>query len=262
MDLTSLRLKDRIAVITGAGSGIGRAMALHFAKEGANIVIADLNLESAQETAKSIEALQKKTLALKVDISNLDDVQNLVNKTYEAFERVDILVNNAGIFPLGYPLIKLPEDIFDQCVAVNLRGTFLCSKYFGQKMTRQKNIPESNLRGKIVNISSMAGKEGWPLASVYCATKFGVIGLTQAMAKEVAPRVTVNAICPGLIKTPLWGPAEDRLNEVAETMKVTMYMKRFGMPEDVTPLAVFLASSDSDYITGETFDVSGGIIFR
>jgi len=259
---SNLRLSNRVALITGAGSGIGKAMALHFANEGADLILGDLNGESAQEAAKTIESLGRRALPLKVDISQLEEVQSMVNKAYETFERIDILINNAGIFPVPSPVIKLPEKVFDQCIAVNLRGTFLCSKYIGQKMIRQKNISGSELRGKIINIASMAGKEGWSLSSVYCASKFGVIGLTQAMAKEVAPHVTVNAICPGLVKTPLWGPAQDRLNEVAEAMKINIYMKRFSVPEDVTPLAVFLAASDSDYITGQSFDVSGGITFH
>ncbi len=256
------RLKGRIALITGAGSGIGRAMAMHFAREGADLIITDINLVSAQETAKNIEKVGQKSLPIEVDVSKLEDVKRMAETAYQTFERIDILVNNAGIFPAGYDLIKLPEELFDRCIAVNLRGTFLCSKYIGQKMLRQKNMSESELRGKIINISSMAGKEGWPMSSVYCASKFGVIGLTQSMAKELAPRLTVNAICPGLIKTPLWGPAEDRLDEVAKTMKVTIDMKRFGTPEDVSPLALFLASSESDYITGQAFNVTGGIIFH
>jgi NAD(P)-dependent dehydrogenase (short-subunit alcohol dehydrogenase family) len=257
-----LRLENRIALITGAGSGIGRAMALKFAQEGADIIIADWNLEAAQDTAKNIEELGRKSLAMKTNISKMSEVQNMVNNVYEAFERVDILVNNAGIFPTGDPLVKLQEEVFDQCVAINLRGTYLCSKYMGQKMLRQKKMSESELRGKIINLSSMAGKEGFALSSVYCATKFAVLGLTQAMAKEVAPRMTVNAICPGIIKTPLWGRAEERLAELPPVMKVNIYMQRIGTPEDVTPLAVFLASAESDYITGQAFNVTGGIVFH
>jgi NAD(P)-dependent dehydrogenase (short-subunit alcohol dehydrogenase family) len=257
-----LRLENRIALITGAGSGIGRAIALKFAQEGADIIIADWNLEAAQDTAKNIEELGRKSLAMKTNISKMSEVQNMVNNVYEAFERVDILVNNAGIFPTGDPLVKLQEEVFDQCVAINLRGTYLCSKYMGQKMLRQKKMSESELRGKIINLSSMAGKEGFALSSVYCATKFAVLGLTQAMAKEVAPRMTVNAICPGIIKTPLWGRAEERLAELPPVMKVNIYMQRIGTPEDVTPLAVFLASAESDYITGQAFNVTGGIVFH
>ncbi len=155
-----MRLSSRVMLVTGAGSGIGRAMALHFAKEGADIVLGDLKVESAQETAKSIESLGRRALPLKVDISHLEEVQSMVAKAYETFERIDILVNNAGIFPVPAPVIKLPEKVFDQCIAINLRGTFLCSKYIGQKMIHQKNIPGSELRGKIINIASMAGEEG------------------------------------------------------------------------------------------------------
>ncbi len=263
MDKTQkLRLENRIALITGAGRGIGKAMAIQFAREGANIIIADVNIEIAKETSTFIEELGRESLIIEADVSKTEDVQEMVTKAYEVFERVDILVNNAGIFPTGDPLIKLSEEIFDKCVSINLRGTFLCSKYMGKKMLRQNNIPGSELRGKIINLSSMAGKEGWPLSSVYCATKFGVIGLTQAMAKEVAPRITVNAICPGVIKTQLWGRAEERLDELPKAWDINLLLKRIGTPEDVAPLALFLASSESDYITGQAFNVTGGIVFH
>jgi len=258
----SLRLEGRTILITGAARGIGKVIASYFAQEGANIIIAEIDLEGAEETAALVKELGREALVLKVDISKSSDVREMVVKTYEAFDRVDVLVNNAGIFPTGDPLIKVKEEIFDRCVAINLRGTFLCSKYMGKKMLRQKNIPGSQLRGKIINLSSMAGKEGWALASAYCATKFGVIGLTQSMAKEVAPRLTVNALCPGIIKTSLWGRAEERLDELPKAWNIDLLLKRIGTPEDVAPMAVFLASSESDYITGQAFNVTGGIVFH
>ena len=251
-----------MALITGAGRGIGRAMAIQFAKEGANIIVADVDLEGGKETTALVEELGRESLFIEVDVSKSDDVQIMVANAYEAFERVDILVNNAGILPAGTSLVQLSEEVFDRCVAINLRGTFLCSKYMGKKMLRQKRIPGSSLRGKIINMSSVAGKEGWDLLSAYCATKFGVLGLTQAMAKEVAPRITVNAICPGIIKTSLWGHAEAKLDEVPKTMNINLLLKRIGTPEDVAPVAVFLASSESDYITGQALNVTGGIIFH
>lgn len=258
----NLRLEGRNVLITGAGRGIGQVIATQCAQEGANIIIAEIDLEGAEETAALVETFGRESLVLKVDVSKSDEVQAMVTKAYEIFDRVDVLINNAGIFPTVNPLIKVKEAIFDRCVAINLRGTFLCSKYMGKKMLRQKNIPGSQLRGKIINLSSMAGKEGWALASAYCATKFGVLGLTQSMAKEVAPRLTVNAICPGLIKTSLWGHAEERLDEMPKTWNIDLLLKRTGTPEDVAPVAVFLASSESDYITGQAFNVTGGIIFH
>ncbi|NVM54930.1 MAG: SDR family oxidoreductase, partial [Candidatus Helarchaeota archaeon] len=247
--LTSARLENRIVLITGAGRGIGQAIAIRFAQESADVIIADIDPVGAQETASTIKELDQECLVLEVDVSKSDDVQKMTNKVYETFNRVDILVNNAGIIQAGDPLVKLPEALFDKVVAINLRGTYLCSKYVGQKMLRQKKMLGSKLRGKIINLSSMAGKEGYAFSSVYCATKFGIIGLTQAMAKEVAPRITVNAICPGIIKTSLWGPLEERLSEIPSTMNINIYMKRTGTPEDITPMAIFLASPDSDYIT-------------
>ncbi|NVM27317.1 MAG: SDR family oxidoreductase [Candidatus Helarchaeota archaeon] len=257
-----LRLENRVALITGAGRGIGRAMAIQFAKEGANIIVADVDLEGGKGTTALVEELGRESLFIETDVSKSDDVQMMVANAYEAFERIDILVNNAGILPAGTSLVQLSEEVFDRCVAINLRGTFLCSKYVGKKMLRQKKIPGSSLRGKIINMSSVAGKEGWDLLSAYCATKFGVLGLTQAMAKEVAPRITVNAICPGIIKTSLWGYAEAKLDEVPKTMNINLLLKRIGTPEDVAPVAVFLASSESDYITGQALNVTGGIIFH
>ncbi len=256
------RLNGCVALITGAARGIGRAIALKFAENGANIVVADQNVSTAQNTAKEIRNLGEEAIVLEVDVSKSESVQQMVAQAYESYDRVDILINNAGIFPTGDPLIKLAEETFDRCVAINLRGTFLCSKYMGIRMARQKKIKGSSLKGKIINLSSMAGKTGFALSSVYCATKFGVIGMTQAMAKEMAPRITVNAICPGIIKTPLWGRAEERLEELPPAMDVKVFMKRIGTPEDVAPLALFLASSDSDYITGQAFNVTGGIVFH
>ena len=260
--ITSLRLKGRVALITGAGKGIGQIMAMKFAQEGANIIIADIDLDAAEGVAQEIQRLGRRSLALKTNVADSSDVQSMVEKVYETFDRIDILVNNAGIFPTGDPLTKLSEEVFDRCVAINLRGTFLCSKYMGKKMRRQSSIPGSTLRGKIINMSSMAGKEGWGLSSAYCATKFGVVGLTQAMAKEVAPHMTVNAICPGIIRTSLWGRAEDRLEELPKAWNIDLLLKRIGTPEDVAPVAVFLASSDSDYITGQALNVTGGIVFH
>jgi len=256
------RLKDKVCLVTGAGSGIGRAISIRYAKEGASLVICDINPKTIEETKEMILSKYPdvKVITSVNDNSKEDQIKELVKLTYDNFEVLNVLVNNAGIPGPEADLIKVKTEDFDHVINVNLRGTWLMCKYFAQKMKRQKHLKP--LRGKIINISSAAGKEGHPLIGAYSITKFGVIGLTQSLAKELAPHITVNAICPGMIKTNIYHNNEELMQVALDTYKFHLWMKRWGMPEDVANVAFFLASDDSNYMTGQAINVTGGIIMH
>jgi 3-oxoacyl-[acyl-carrier protein] reductase len=243
------KLKDKVAFVTGSAQGIGKAIAVAFAKEGANIVVSDINLELAQQTAKEIEALGVKTMAIKTNVADLDDVDNSAAEIVKAMGRIDILVNNAGITKDNL-LIRMKKEEWDAVVAVNLTGVFNCTKAVGTLMMKQRC-------GKIVNIASIVGQMGNFGQANYAATKGGVIAFTKTVAKELASRgVTCNAIAPGFIQTAM----TDKLTpEVKEKMMVQIPLGKLGTPEDIANAALFLSGPDSDYITGQVLAVNGGM---
>ncbi|MBM3248794.1 MAG: 3-oxoacyl-[acyl-carrier-protein] reductase [Candidatus Omnitrophica bacterium] len=242
-------LKDKVALITGSGRGIGREIAETLAKEGANIVICDVNEESALQTAKEIESLGVSTLGVKVDVTSLAEVENLINKILDKFKRIDILVNNAGITKDNL-LLRMKESDWDAVLSVNLKGTFNCTKAVSKVMLKQQ-------QGKIINIASIIGIMGNPGQANYAASKAGIIGFTKSVAREFASRnITVNAVAPGYIKTEM----TDKLpEEVRNQMLALIPLKRMGGTKDVANVCLFLASPDSDYITGQTIVVDGGM---
>lgn len=245
-----MRLKDKIAVITGSARGIGKAIALKFAQEGAAVVISDLTLESCQETASEIEAITRtKTLALAVDVTNSTSVEEMVKTVKKEWGRIDILVNNAGITK-DTLLMRMSPDAWNAVIQVNLTGTFNCIKAVTRLMMKQQY-------GRIVNIASVVGLMGNAGQANYVASKAGVIGLTKSVARELASRnITANAIAPGFIQTPM----TDKLTE--DTIKNYLSripLGRMGTPEDVAKAAMFLVSSDADYITGQVLTIDGGM---
>jgi len=243
--------KNKIAIVTGAGRGIGQGIALALAKEGANVVVSDINQESCDKAAKEIEALSVKSLAVKCDVSNKTEVDNLVAKTMETFGQVDILVNNAGIFPF-VPFAQMKESDWDRVMDVNLKSMFLCSQ------AALKFMKEG---GKIVNISSIAAFVGFEGLTHYCASKGGVSSFTRALALELAPKkINVNAIAPGAIDTP--GAMGAVSEDVKKQTIAAIPWGRMGVPQDIGNLAVFLASEKADYITGQTIIVDGGWTLR
>jgi len=246
----NIRLKDKVALVTGSARGIGREIALLFAKEGAHIVIWDVNPEAASQTQKDIEALGVKAMSAKVDVTNARQVEEEINKILDKFQKLDILVNNAGITKDGL-LLRMPEADWDAVINVNLKGTFNCTKVASKAMLKQKS-------GKMVNIASIIGIIGNAGQANYSASKAGIIALTKTTAKELASRgICVNAVAPGFIQTEMTAKLPQ---EIQEKMLAQIPLGRFGKPEDVARLCLFLASSEADYITGQTIIIDGGMV--
>jgi len=246
----SMRLKDRVALITGAAQGIGREIALKFAAEGADIVVADVNLEKAGKTAGDIEALGRKALALELDVTDSAKVNEGINKILDKFGKVDILVNNAGITKDNL-LLRMSDAEWDAVLSVNLKGTFNCIKSVSRLMIKQRY-------GKIVNVASIIGIIGNAGQANYSASKAGIIALTKTAAKELASRnINVNAVAPGFIQTDMTARLPE---ELKQKMLGVIPLGKFGTPADVADLCVFLASEQSSYITGQTIVVDGGMV--
>ena len=244
-----LKLKGRVALITGAAQGIGKSIALLLAQNGANIVVSDINLERAEETAREIESNGSKAMAVKVDVANLKEVEQMVEAVLEKFGKIDILVNNAGI-TRDKLILRMTEEDWDAVLNVNLKGTFNCTKVVVRHMAKQRS-------GKIVSIASVVGEMGNAGQANYSASKAGVIGLTKTIAREFAQRgINVNAIAPGYIETPM---TEVLAEKVKEELKRLIPMERLGKPEDVAEAVLFLVSEESNYITGQVLNVNGGI---
>jgi len=245
----ALELTGKVALVTGAAQGIGKAVALLLARNGADLVVSDVNLEKAQETAKEIQAGGREALAVKVDVANLEDVERMVQAILEQFHQIDILVNNAGI-TRDKLILRMNEEDWDVVLDVNLKGTFNCTKVVIRHMSKQKS-------GKIVNIASVVGEMGNAGQANYSASKAGVIGFTKTIAREFAQRgINVNAIAPGYIETPMTDGLPEK---VKEELKRMIPLERLGRPEDVAEAVLFLVSGASHYITGQVLNVNGGI---
>ncbi|MFB3895451.1 MAG: 3-oxoacyl-[acyl-carrier-protein] reductase [bacterium] len=243
-------LTGQIAIVTGAGAGIGKAIALALAKEGADIAVTDVNLEAVQQTAAEIEALGRKSYAAQSDVSDSAAVEGFISAVVEKFGRIDILVNNAGI-TRDTLLIRMKDADWDAVLKINLTGTFNCTRAVSKIMMKQRS-------GRIVNMASVIGLIGNTGQANYGASKAGVIALTKSVAKELASRgVLVNAIAPGFIMT--------RMTEVLpEPVKTEMLnripLARFGKPEDIANTVLFLVSESASYITGQVIQVDGGMV--
>ena len=247
-----MRFTGKTAIVTGAGQGIGRAIALGLAKEGADIVVNDINLELAHKVADEIEVTGRRALAIKADVSNSAEVSQMVKETIDNFKKVDILVNNAGIDKV-MPAEEMTEDVWDAQVNTNLKGPFLCSQAVGRQMIKQK-------QGKIINIASLSGHYGSHGQAAYCASKAGVILLTMVLAVEWAKyNINVNAVSPGITRTALIEKLEKESPKFVEGRLKRIPIRRFIEPEEIASVALFLASSESDAITGEDIVVDGGV---
>ena len=244
-----MRLKEKIALVTGASRGIGKAIALHLAEEGAQIIINYAkNSEKAKEVVAAVESTGGKALAMQADVSCWQEVEKMVDSIYEKFGRIDILVNNAGV-NRDELLISMEKEDWDVVINTNLGGLFNCTKAVAKYMMMQKN-------GRIINMSSVAGERGGRGQANYAASKGGVNAFTRSVAMELAPKkVTVNAIAPGVIETEM---SSTVIRRAKDFILNSVALKRLGQPEEIAKVVAFLASDDSSYITGEVIRVDGG----
>ena len=250
------RVKDKVAVITGAARGFGRLDALTLAGEGADIAIWEMNMEGAEQTAREVRESGRKALALKVDVTDSTQVNEAARKVLEEFGKIDILVNNAGVAGVAPTLLDLTDEQWDREMGVLLTGVFYCTRAVLKHMIERRS-------GKIINIASIAGELGRPITSAgYSASKAGVLGLTMSVARSVAEYgINVNAICPGIIITEIH---KAYTAEALEALQTEIPFRRGGVkgergrPQDIADAVLFLASSESDYITGERLRVNGG----
>ncbi len=244
------RYDGKTAIVTGAGQGIGRALALGFAREGAAVVAGDLEAANAEDTARLVEAEGGRALGVAVDVSSYEHTRALVQAAVERFGGVDVLVNNAGVFPRAM-LLEMDERVWDLVLDVNLKGTFLCSQAAARAMV------ERGRGGRILNIASASAFRAAPRATHYGASKAGIVAFTRNAAIELAPhRITVNAIAPGLTDTaqPRNGMTEEEIAAAGGQIP----LGRIAQPEDMLPTALFLCSEEAGYVTGQTHHVNGG----
>ncbi len=244
-------LQGKVAIVTGAGQGIGQAIALAAAQEGMRVTVNDLNGVTAADTARLIEEMGGEALVHVGDVSVEGDVAQMVNETLARWGRVDLLVNNAGIEPSA-SILEMAPDVWDRVMAVNVRSVFLCTQAVGRVMRGQGS-------GVIVNISSIAGKAiPLPFRSAYAASKAAIVGFTKEAAREFAEYgIRVNAVCPGVIITPMTAAARQNPAMMEKWMR-EIPLRRLGTPEEVARLVLFLASDDASYITGQAYHVDGG----
>lgn len=244
-----MKLKDQVALITGSARGIGREIALTFAKAGAKVVISDINAESAAKTAEEFQQQGMEVLSFGCDVTNLESVEKMVNNVLDKWKSVDILVNNAGITRDNL-LLRMTEAEWDAVLSTNLKGTFICTKVLSKAMLKAR-------KGKIINIASIIGVMGNAGQANYAASKGGVIAFTKSVAKEFSSRnITANAVAPGFIQSDM----TDKLSEKAkEEIFKQIPLGKLGTPKDVANVCLFLASSDADYITGQVVLVDGGM---
>lgn len=264
-----MRLRNKVIAVTGAGTGIGRAIALSLAAEGARLAVTDINPDWANRVADEVKAKGCEATAYKLDVIQRSDADAAVGMIVEHYGRIDIWCNNAGVSTMQR-FLELTEKDWDFNMDVNAKGIFLCSQAAVRQIILQEPDPESGLRGKIINTASMAGKRGnAPYLAHYVASKFAVVGLTQAMAGELAGYgITVNAVCPGYVSTSMqereanW-EAKLRGGGIGSEDVRQLYindtpLRRLETPEDVAGVVVFLASKEADFITGEAINVNGG----
>jgi len=259
-----MTIDNKVALVTGAGQGIGRGIALRLAKEGASLMLVDMNAANLEAVAKEVQALGRKVATFVADISQRDQVYAAIDHAEEALGGFDIIVNNAGIAQVQ-PLADVTPEEVDRIMRINVQGTL-----WGIQAAAKKFIDRQQ-KGKIINACSIAGHDGFALLGVYSATKFAVRALTQTAAKEYASRgITVNAYCPGIVGTGMWEEIDRRFSDITGAPLGETYKKyvegialgRAETPDDVAGLVAYLAGPDSDYVTGQAILIDGGLVYR
>ncbi|UUZ69861.1 glucose 1-dehydrogenase [Polaromonas sp. P2-4] len=260
-----------VVAVTGAGQGIGRALALAFARSGARLVVSDINAATCAAVCDELRAAGGQAVSLPADITKAEDCEALVAQAVQSFGRLDVMVCNAGIMQLR-PLMELGADDWDRMLGVNVKGTFLSLQAAARQMLKQPAPSEGRPRGKIITMASIAGRSGaGPIAAViphYRASKAAVISLTQSAAFTFAPQITVNAICPGLVETDMWKRMDRdwtqlqgvEAGQVWQQRVAAVPMGRPQHPDDVAGLALYLASPAADYLTGQSINIDGGLM--
>lgn len=248
-----MQVKDKIVIITGAGSGIGKASAIHFAKYGAKVVVSDINLERAKKVVDEIVTNFGEALPIKANVAVFEEVENLIQHTVTAFGKLDVMVNNAGIGPRN--LLKTGDATlkdWDNVIAVNQTGVFYCMKLAIQQFVKQGH-------GNIVNIASLAGLKASPNNISYSASKFAVVGMTKSAAMEYASKnIRINAVCPGYTESELLSQLLGAKPEMDVILKSVIPMKRYGKAEEIADAVVWLASDNTKFVTGQTITLDGG----
>ena len=261
------RFTGKSAFVTGAGSGIGRGISLRLVQEGADIAVCDIDQVKAEETVSKIEELGQKAIVLVCDVGKEKEIENVVKSAFESFEKIDILVNCAGIGDTNMSFEDIDSELWDRIYSINVKGPFFLSKIIGMDMMKKK------IKGRIINISSTEGKTNRAGSIAYSSSKHALIGLTQGLAIQLASHeITVNAICPGLIDTPIWHKADKDMDlprgsmvkMVVDTSIEQRQLKiaRVGTPGDIAAAVTFLASEDASYMTGQAINVCGGLEFH
>jgi acetoin reductase-like protein len=255
-----MRLSGKSAIVTGAGRGIGKATALRFAREGADVLVPDLDPATSEQTARAIQALGRKGIPMQMDLTRLADIRRMVDTAMREFGKIDILVNNAGITQVRDPM-KLTEEEWNRTMSINAKAAFFCLQAVAREM-----IPRRS--GVILNAASISGRAGKPMLVDYCASKFAVIGITQGMALALAKHgIRVNAVAPGIVDTEMWVQIDREWSalegkpagEMKRIRVGAIPLGRIETPEDVASLYTFLASDEASYITGQTYNVCGGL---
>ena len=247
-----MQVKDKIVIITGAGSGIGKATAIHFAKYGATVVVSDINLEKAKEVAAEIVTNGGKSLPIKANVAKFEEVENLIKQTVVDFGKLDVLVNNAGIGPSFLRTHESTLRDWERVIAVNQTGVF-----YGMKVALTQFLEQGY--GNIVNIASLAGLKASPNNISYSASKFAVVGMTKSAAMEYATKnIRVNAVCPGYTESALLNQLLNAKPEMDAILKSVIPMKRYGKAAEIAEAVVWLASDNTKFITGQTITLDGG----
>ena len=259
-----MAINGKVALVTGAGQGIGRGIALRLAKDGADIAIVDIHAEKMDDVAAEIKDLGRKATTFKADVSNREEIYAAVDHAEKELGGFDVMVNNAGIAQVN-PIAEVEPDEVARILKINIEGVL-----WGIQAAAAK-FKALGQKGKIINASSVAGHDGFAMLGVYSATKFAIRGLTQASAKEYASAgITVNAYCPGIVGTDMWVTIDERFSELTGTPIGETYKKYVGgialgraeTPDDVAALVSYLAGPDSDYVTGQAIIIDGGIVYR